>query len=245
MRSPALTETLRRAIEANLAYYKGVLRLTTDYVRVLSQVAGALAPEESETKGADSAASSPSAPWQPPAPSPAVAPRESAPSPSPAPVDAQLVLRGAPGQLAQAVLRVKNTLPREVKATLRASQVVDAKDRPVEIAMAATPGAVTLAPGAAQHIVISAQIPEGMLPDETYHTVLEIPDLAAQGIAVTIVAVPAELADAAPAQPTSKAVPAKAPRTQPVPKRPNDRRAVNGKTASRKVVTNRLEARKS
>lgn len=172
MTSRPLGETFKRAVDANLEYYKGLIQLATNYARSLS---AAIAPVDEPARPA-------------PSPSSAGAARATAApaAENGAPADAELVLEGEAGALVQGVFRVTNTLAHEVTAAIRATPVLDPQGRPVEIALAATPGVVTLAPRASQTVTVSAEIPDAMNAGETCRTLLQVPGLATHGVGVLI-----------------------------------------------------------
>ena len=163
----SIEEPVRRAIDANLRYYKALGEVTQEYVQSLlgvwrdlpirlgslgsSPVLGATAARATSSGGT-----------------------------------ATLVLEAEAGQEAASVFMVENRLPRQVSTTVVTSPFLDPSGRDVQPALRILPGVVTLDPGARTLVRIVAAVTDDWAIDVPYRGTVQVPGLSDHAIPVVL-----------------------------------------------------------
>jgi hypothetical protein len=187
----SIEEPVRRAIDANLKYYRALGEVTQEYVRALLGVWRDL-PIRLGSLG--SFGSSGSAP----APS-------SAATRAPSGGTATLVLEGEAGQEAESVFMVENRLPRQVSTTVVTSPFLDPSGRDVRPALRILPGVVTLDPGARTLVRIVVAVTDDWAIDVPYRGTVQVPGLSDTAIPVVLRRRATEMRAAAAERPRGQA----------------------------------------
>ena len=171
MDGQGLGRVLSRMLEANIHYYEGLGRLTTDYLRILVGAIGEVQlPVRLDRSGSTIATaatppapSSPSAHGAPPVP---VAP------PPPAPT---MVLEAEAGGQAVGAFLVENRLVKRVSAPVVASSFVDPSGREIRPALVLEPEVVTLDAGEQILVRVMATVPGELETGVSYRGDITVP----------------------------------------------------------------------
>lgn len=162
-------EPVRRAIDANLKYYRALGEVTQEYVQSLLGVWRDL-PIRLGSLGSSRAAG------------PAAATTRATPSGG----TATLVLEAEAGQEAESVFMVENRLPRQVSTTVVTSPFLDPSGRDVQPALRILPGVVTLDPGARTLVRIVVAVTDDWAIDVPYRGTVQVPGLSDHAIPVVL-----------------------------------------------------------
>lgn len=184
----SIEEPVRRAIDANLRYYKALGEVTQEYMQSLLDVLRDL-PIRLGSLGSTPAGASAS-----------MAARATSSGGS-----ANLVLEAEAGQEAESVFLVENRLPRQVSTTVVTSPFLDPSGRDVRPALRILPGVVTLDPGARTLVRIVAVVTDDWAIDVPYRGTVQVPGLSDHAIPVVLRRRPTEVRATAVAQPRRQA----------------------------------------
>lgn len=184
----SIEEPVRRAIDANLRYYKALGEVTQEYMQSLLGVLRDL-PIRLGSLGS----------------TPARASASTAARATPSGGSANLVLEAEAGQEAESVFLVENRLPRQVSTTVVTSPFLDPSGRDVRPALRILPGVVTLDPGARTLVRIVATVTDDWAIDVPYRGTVQVPGLSDHAIPVVLRRRATEVRAAAVAQPRRQA----------------------------------------
>lgn len=162
-------EPVRRAIDANLRYYKALGEVTQEYVQSLLGVWRDL-PIRLGSLGSLGS-------------TPAAGPATRA---TPSGGTATLVLEAEAGQEAESVFMVENRLPRQVSTTVVTSPFLDPSGRDVQPALRILPGVITLEPGARTLVRIVVAVTDDWAIDVPYRGTVQVPGLSDHAIPVVL-----------------------------------------------------------
>jgi hypothetical protein len=162
----SLESALRRAYDANVRYWETVGRATTDYVQTVSKL-WAEAPLS----------------WIPPA-RPAAGTASS--GNAEAPQAAALLLEGAEGTGARAVVMLSNDLNREVEAAVVASALMGPGGETVGLKLRTDPEVVKLAPGSRVPVALMVDITDRLEEGADYRGEVNVPGLSPRGVPVIV-----------------------------------------------------------
>jgi hypothetical protein len=162
-------EPVRRAIDANLKYYRALGEVTQEYVQSLLGVWRDL-PIRIGSLGSSGAAG----------------PASAATRATPSGGTATLVLEAEAGQEAESVFMVENRLPRQVSTTVVTSPFLDPSGRDVQPALRILPGVVTLDPGARTLVRIVVAVTDDWAIDVPYRGTVQVPGLSDHAIPVVL-----------------------------------------------------------
>lgn len=162
-------EPVRRAIDANLKYYRALGEVTQEYVQSLLGVWRDL-PIRIGSLGSSGAAG----------------PSSAATRATPSGGTATLVLEAEAGQEAESVFMVENRLPRQVSTTVVTSPFLDPSGRDVQPALRILPGVVTLDPGARTLVRIVVAVTDDWAIDVPYRGTVQVPGLSDHAIPVVL-----------------------------------------------------------
>ncbi len=171
-----LEATLRKVMEANFSYYRGLSRLTADY---LGAVFGTLETLRLPVR---------LAPGGRPAAVPASEPPvtvTSSPQP-PATAGPAMVLEGEAGTRVLGVFLVENKLQHRVSAPISASAFSDPNGREVRPGLAFEPEIVTLEPAEQLLVRVVAVLDEQLEPQVDYRGELTIPGLSGNRVKLVL-----------------------------------------------------------
>lgn len=165
--SEQVAEIWRRAMDANVRYYRAVGELTIDHVRALTAAAGDLLR-------------APATPRRP-----LELPRAES-KPEEARPQAAMVLESDAGVAAIGAFVVANGLNRRVSAPIVASPLVSDEGREARPALAFEPEVVLLEPGEQVLVRIAAAVDESLEPGVGYHGELTVPDLPGTRVPIVL-----------------------------------------------------------
>jgi hypothetical protein len=165
--SEQVAEIWRRAMDANVRYYRAVGELTIGHVRALTAAAGDL--------------------LRPPAtPRPPLELPRAEPKPEETHPQAAMVLESDVGVAAIGAFVVANGLNRRVSAPIVASPLVSTEGQEARPALAFEPEVVLLEPGEQVLVRIAAAVDESLEPGVGYHGELTIPDLPGTRVPIVL-----------------------------------------------------------
>jgi hypothetical protein len=187
----SIEEPVRRALDANLRYYRALGEVTQEYVQALLGVWRDLPIRLSSLGSLGS----------PPVAASAATGTRGTPSGG----TAILVLEAEAGQEAESVFMVENRLPRQVSTTVVTSPFLDPSGRDVQPALRILPGVVTLDPGARTLVRIVAVVTDDWAIDVPYRGTVQVPGLSDSAIPVVLRRRATEVRAAAAEQPRRQA----------------------------------------
>jgi hypothetical protein len=165
--SDQMAEVWRRAIDANMRYYRAVGELAIGHVRAVTAVVGEL--------------------WRvPAAPAPPTRPREVEPERTQMIGQAAMVLESEAGLAAIGAFVVANGLDRKVSAPIVASPFVSTEGQEVRPELAFEPEVVLLEPGEQVLVRIAAAVDASLEPGVGYRGELTVPDLPGTRIPIVL-----------------------------------------------------------
>jgi hypothetical protein len=167
-----LDDAMRRAMDANIRYYRALGEVTVDYMRALSGLWGDVRlPVDLGTFRFPDVSARAEPPSRP------------APPAEPQPV---LVLEAAAGHEARGVFLVENHLGRTVSTTVRIGAFATANGAAASPRTRVEPEAIVLEPGESALVHLVAHVDDALEPDLEYRAQVDVPDLAAAGIPVVL-----------------------------------------------------------
>ncbi|HSQ31502.1 MAG TPA: hypothetical protein VLN49_16715 [Gemmatimonadaceae bacterium] len=161
---PLFEDIVRRAFDANTRYWESVSRAATDYVQTVTKIW----------------ADAPIA-WTPGVRAPSSRATAADATSGPA-----LLLEGAAGSHARAVVMISNDLDREAEASVHVSALRGPDGRFAALEIRTSPDSVKLAAGERAPVTLIADISDALVAGADYHGEINVPGLSSRGIPLIV-----------------------------------------------------------
>lgn len=162
-----LSETLSRALEANLRYTAAATRLASRALESAFSLTSGIGPKLASVKDAVAQVANQPVAVQKPAP-------------------AAIVLEGKAGETATGFFVVENSLPNSISTPVEVSTLIAADGRQVDSALHFEPGVISLAAGEQVVARVTAKISSRLVPGQSYEGEIVVPGVAGARIPIIL-----------------------------------------------------------